>query len=195
MSRPVVWVLDNYDSFTYNLVHYVQVCLPDAELCVIRNDEADAEKVLGGTHLVISPGPGLPEESGLLMPVLHRLLRMSHPPLTLGVCLGMQALALAAGGRLYNLPRVYHGEASEMVITDEENPLFRGLGQPLIVGRYHSWAVQEPGADFLFSAFSADGAPMAMRHHTRPIYGVQFHPESILTPHGLHIMAQWARLK
>lgn len=195
MSRPVVWVLDNYDSFTYNLVHYVQVCLPEATLHVVRNDEADVDEILSGTHLVISPGPGLPEEAGQLMPVVHQLLRMPHPPLTLGVCLGMQALALAAGGALYNLPRVYHGEASEITLTDPHNPLFQGLPQPITVGRYHSWAVQDPGADFQISAFSADGTPMAMLHRTQPIYGVQFHPESILTPQGLNIMARWARLQ
>lgn len=195
MSQTEVWVLDNYDSFTYNLVHYLQVCLPHAALYVVRNDEPDIEKVLSGTHLVISPGPGLPEEAGYLMPILHQLLRMACPPLSLGVCLGMQAMALAAGGSLYNLPRVYHGEASEITITDPENPLFRDLPHPLQVGRYHSWAVQNPGRDFLLSAFSADGAPMAMRHRTLPIFGVQFHPESILTPQGLRMIAQWARLK
>jgi anthranilate synthase component 2 len=195
MSQTEVWVLDNYDSFTYNLVHYVQASLPHAALHVVRNDEPDTQQVLNGTHLVISPGPGLPEEAGQLMPILRRLLQMRRPPLTLGVCLGMQAMAVAAGGTLYNLPRVYHGEASEITIIDPENPLFQGLPQPLQVGRYHSWAVKNPGKDFQFSAFSPDGAPMAMRHCTLPIFGVQFHPESILTPQGLHMIEQWAHLR
>lgn len=195
MSQAEVWVIDNYDSFTFNLVHYVRLCLPEAPLHVVRNDQPDLENALNGTHLIISPGPGLPEESGRLMPLLHRLLSLPRPPLTLGVCLGMQALALAAGGSLYNLTRVYHGEASEIAVTDNENPMFQKLPRPLTVGRYHSWAVRNPGKDFRLSAFSTEGTPMAMRHLTKPLHAVQFHPESILTPQGLNMMAQWARLK
>ncbi|MCS6979155.1 MAG: aminodeoxychorismate/anthranilate synthase component II [Flavobacteriales bacterium] len=194
-KKGTVWVIDNYDSFTYNLVHYVHICCPDDEIAVWRNDD----KRLAGltslpcSRLVISPGPGLPEEAGHLMDVLRLILNAEKPPVTLGVCLGMQALALANGGSLFNLERVYHGEASR-IRTVAEDPLFRGLPKTFNVGRYHSWAVGDTGPDFFVTARSSDGVAMAMRHKNKPVFAVQFHPESILTPRGLDILRNWSRI-
>ncbi|MCS6982312.1 MAG: aminodeoxychorismate/anthranilate synthase component II [Flavobacteriales bacterium] len=193
-TRPgkPLWVLDNYDSFTYNLVHYLQVCVPWCPVEVIRNDDPRLLDPWPCSRLVISPGPGLPSEAGYLMEVIGRLLTLPSPPATLGVCLGMQALALGAGGFLFNLKRPYHGEASE-VDFDDRDPLFEGLDRPLVVGRYHSWAVAEAGEGFIITARSRDGVPMAMRHQTKPLCAVQFHPESILTPQGLQIIRNWLK--
>jgi len=185
-----IWVIDNYDSFVFNLIHYVQITLPGLPLEVYRNDDERLKHDPECTHLVISPGPGIPEESGYLVDFLKKVLSMSCPPRTFGVCLGMQALAIASGGKLKNLSRVYHGESTEIYFEGEQC-LFDGLSSPLLVGRYHSWVVEDPGVSFRIIAQSSDGDTMAMIHKYKPIAGVQFHPESILTPYGLQIIKNW----
>ncbi|NDC77557.1 MAG: aminodeoxychorismate/anthranilate synthase component II [Chitinophagia bacterium] len=190
-----ILVFDNYDSFTYNLVQLVERITgrrPD----VRRNDEmplADAESY---DRIILSPGPGIPEEAGLLLPLI-RAYASSRP--MLGVCLGHQAIGQAFGARLANLSRVYHGIATEVRLVADLEPSscgddwFAGLSEGITVGRYHSWVVEEDGMpDCLeVTARDAEGRVMALRHRTFDVHGVQFHPESILTPEGERMLRNW----
>ena len=178
----MVLVIDNYDSFTYNLVQ----CLGDlgASITVVRNDARSPSEMLAlrPSHVVISPGPGRPEEAGATLAVL----RCAGPALpVLGVCLGHQAIGLAFGGRVVRAPRPVHGKAS--VIEHDGAGLFAGLAEPFSAGRYHSLVVADEGLpdELQVTARSRDGGTiMGLRHRSRPIHGVQFHPESILTAAG-----------
>lgn len=180
-------VFDNYDSFTYNLVHYLEALtghLPE----VILNDAPNWQEALNADALLISPGPGLPEESGFLMDVLTS---WSPKKPLLGICLGMQAMGLSAGEQLLPLPRVVHGkpDAIQPLIQD---PLFRGVSNPFTAGRYHSWGFFEMTTKiYIPTAASSDGCIMAMRHTRHPWWGLQFHPESIMTESGLRILHNW----
>lgn len=180
-------VFDNYDSFTYNLVHYLEALtgnLPE----VILNDAQNWEDALHADALLISPGPGLPEESGFLMEVLRA---WSPKKPLLGICLGMQAMGQLAGERLLPLPRVVHGkpDAIQPLIYD---PLFQGLPNPFSAGRYHSWGFFDmTTTTYLPTALGSDSCIMGMRHRQNPWWGVQFHPESIMTESGLHILHNW----
>jgi anthranilate synthase/aminodeoxychorismate synthase-like glutamine amidotransferase len=175
----VILLVDNYDSFTYNLAHLFGEL--GADVVVRRNDalEADEAERLAPTHLVVSPGPGRPEDSGATLEILRRL--APRVP-TLGVCLGHQALARAFGGNVGPARELVHGKAG--VVTHDGRGLFAGLPAPLIAGRYHSLAVTTVPETFEVSAIAADGEVMAMRHRELPVDGIQFHPESVLTPHG-----------
>lgn len=187
-----ILILDNYDSFTYNLVHYVEQEFPGS-VDVFRNDKIELAAVADYDKILLSPGPGLPSESGILMD----LIRMYAPTKDiLGVCLGLQAIAEAFGGKLYNLDRVMHGVATNTVLTAEQDPLFNGIPQSFMAGRYHSWAVQkeEFPAELLVTAYDDHGTIMAARHRTYKVRGVQFHPESVLTEYGHLMIKNWLEL-
>ena len=182
-----ILLLDNYDSFTWNLHHMLA---QRAEVVVARNDAIAVEEAARFDRIVISPGPGLPEEAGVTMPLL-RALMPTHP--ILGVCLGMQAMVEACGGALINQQKVMHGVAVPCGIEEPVDPLFAGLPSPFEVGLYHSWAADPARlpASLRVTARSAAGVIMAVRHAQHPCCGVQFHPESVLTPLGHRVVANW----
>jgi len=183
-----ILVFDNYDSFTYNLVHAVKkLGYPDVE--VYRNDRIGLEEIDRFDKIILSPGPGVPSESGILLDVIRRYAQTKS---ILGVCLGEQAIAEAFGGTLINLTEVHHG-VSSMLDVLEEDVLFAGLPKQLEVGRYHSWAVEKstlPGC-LTITAVDEEGMIMALAHKTYDVRGVQFHPESVLTPDGERMLKNW----
>jgi anthranilate synthase component 2 len=186
-----VLLIDNYDSFTYNLAH--GLAEQGAHVDVFRHDELteDEAMALQPTHLVISPGPGRPSETGISADLIERL--HGRVPI-LGVCLGHQLLAEMHGGTVTHAQRLVHGKAG-MVEVVADDPLLAGLGDRFEAGRYHSLAAIEPlPADFLLTARAADGEVMAMRHRSAPTHGVQFHPESILTPLGPRLLRNFLEL-
>ena len=175
----MILLIDNYDSFTYNLAHLFQEL--GAEVTVIRNDKIDADSAeqLAPSHLVISPGPGRPEQAGATLEIVQRL--GPNVP-TLGVCLGHQAIVEAFGGEVGQAKRLVHGKASS--IAHNGQGLFSGLPDPLEAGRYHSLAATQVPDELGVCATTEDGEVMAVRHRELPIDGIQFHPESVLTPDG-----------
>jgi anthranilate synthase/aminodeoxychorismate synthase-like glutamine amidotransferase len=175
----VILLVDNYDSFTYNLVHLFEEL--GAEVVVRRNDEIDADGAerLGPSHLVISPGPGRPEGSGATVEIVRRL---SPSTPTLGVCLGHQAIVEAFGGEIGQAQRLVHGKAS--AVSHDGRGIFAGLSQNFQAGRYHSLAATAVPDELEVSATTEDGEVMAVRHRSLRVDGVQFHPESVLTPEG-----------
>lgn len=179
-----VILIDNYDSFTYNLFQLLEE--EGAEVTVRRNDRFRLEELEPYDRIVLSPGPGIPDEAGLLKAVIRRY-AASKP--MLGVCLGEQAIAEVFGGRLYNLSQVFHGVQTPVQVVADD-PLFRQLPQSFPVGRYHSWVVSSEGLpDCLeVTARSEEGQIMALRHKVYDVHGIQFHPESILTPCGRQII-------
>lgn len=180
-------VIDNYDSFTYNLVHYLEAM--DAEVTVLRNDEFDLEELEEFEKIILSPGPGIPDEAGLLKDVIRKYAETKS---ILGVCLGQQAIGEVYGGQLINLDEVFHGVATKIKITVDDEVLFQGLPNEFEVGRYHSWVVQAPlPEDLEVTAVDEQGQIMALRHRKFDVRAVQFHPESILTPNGKQILANW----
>ncbi len=186
-----ILVLDNYDSFTYNLVHYV-LEIADAIVEVFRNDQISLEAVADYDVIILSPGPGLPADAGI-MPALLKKYAGEKP--ILGVCLGHQAIGEAFGGDLQNLTRVYHGLETPVDITATKSALFENIPSPFMAGRYHSWVVQpEELPDALeITATAEDGSIMAMQHKEYPIYGVQFHPESVMTPYGKKMLGNFLK--
>ena len=177
-----VLLLDNYDSFTYNLYDYIQSL--GYAVDVVRNDALDLTSTDAYSHIVLSPGPGLPQASGCLMALIEQ--EIGKKPI-LGVCLGMQALALHLGDELYNLPQVRHGIAMGCEKRGESH-LLRGLEQNFIVGLYHSWAVEGKSESFSITSISKDGVIMSIEAIDKKVYGVQFHPESVMTPEGKRIL-------
>ncbi len=180
----MIAVIDNYDSFTYNLVQYLGEL--GAELTVFRNDEKTVDEVaaLQPTHLVISPGPGAPDEGGISQDAIRHF--TGRAPV-LGVCLGHQCLGAVFGGTVCRAPRLMHGKTSR--IFHYGTGLFAGLPSPFEATRYHSLIVSGPVPDCLeVTAFTAEGEVMGLRHRQHPVFGVQFHPESILTQHGKQIL-------
>jgi anthranilate synthase component 2 len=186
-----ILVFDNYDSFTYNLVHLVEKILHQ-KVEVYRNDRIPLEDVKGYDKIILSPGPGLPSEAGLLLPLIKEYAPSKS---ILGVCLGHQAIAEAFGGTLINLKQVYHGVATDVRITVPTADLFRGLPPVLEVGRYHSWVVAEEGfpAGLEVTARDEQDMIMALQHTRYDVRGVQFHPESVLTPMGEAILKNWLK--
>jgi anthranilate synthase component 2 len=184
-----ILVFDNYDSFTYNLVHLVEKIMP-VKVEVFRNDEIPLEKVKNYDKIILSPGPGIPEEAGLLLPLIKEY--AATKPI-LGVCLGHQAVGEAFGGTLINLSEVYHGVALPCKLLTDNCKLFAGMPDRFDVGRYHSWVVSKEAlpAALEITAEDDNGYIMAMQHKTYDIQGVQFHPESVLTPMGEVIMRNW----
>jgi len=182
-------VIDNYDSFTYNLVYYIER-LTDQRPAVFRNDEISPHKVAGYDKILLSPGPGIPIEAGICL----ELIRTYAPVKSiLGVCLGHQAIGEAFGAALTNLSQVYHGLATPVTITDPSEPLFRGLPARLTAGRYHSWVVTRDNLPDCFTVTCEDenGIIMGISHKKYDVRGVQFHPESVLTEHGIEIIRNW----
>ena len=177
----------NYDSFTYNLSHLVKEL--GAEVTVLRNDSFPIEELETYDKILLSPGPGIPKEAGLLLEVI-RTYAGKNP--ILGVCLGEQAIGEVFGGKLTNLSEVYHGIQSPIRIT-ASNYLFEGLPEEILVGRYHSWVIdRENFPDALeITAVSQEGYIMALRHKDFDVQGIQFHPESVLTPDGKKIISNW----
>lgn len=186
-----ILLIDNYDSFTFNLVHAIEPLVD--ELVVYRNDRFELEEVASFDKIIFSPGPALPEEAGKMMSVIEAY--HTKKPM-LGVCLGFQALIEYFGGSLVNLSPVRHGEVKKIKITNQEN-LFAGLTALQDVGLYHSWGVLEHGLPSELSCLAVDDAKMVMacRHKTLPLYGVQFHPESVMTPEGNTMLKNWINLK
>ena len=183
-----VLVFDNYDSFTYNLVHALRK-LGVTDLEVHRNDQIALEDIERFDKIVLSPGPGVPSESGILLDVIRRYAPTKS---ILGVCLGEQAIAEAFGGTLLNLPEVFHG-VSSMVKVTHPDILFEGLPSEFEVGRYHSWAVDLTTLpdELQITAIDEAGMIMALAHKTYDVRGVQFHPESVLTPRGEEMLRNW----
>ena len=173
-------LLDNYDSFTYNLYHLLTEL--GEEVDVVRNDKVDVDRLGGYARIILSPGPGVPSEAGSLLDVIRRY--ATEKPI-LGVCLGHQAIGEAFGGQLTNLTEVFHGVQSE-VMNLHNDYIFEGIDTKFKVGRYHSWVVDTQGLpDCLeVTAISGEGQIMAMRHSELEVHGIQFHPESVLTPEG-----------
>lgn len=181
-------VIDNYDSFTYNLVHYLEDL--NCEVTVYRNDEFSIEELQQFDKILLSPGPGIPDEAGLLKEVIKTY---SSTKSILGVCLGQQAIAEVFGGSLINLEKVYHGVATPIKILVEDEPLFKEIAAEIEVGRYHSWVVNTADLPDVLEITSIDdnGQIMSLRHRTFDVRAVQFHPESILTPFGKKILENW----
>jgi anthranilate synthase component 2 len=200
-----ILVFDNYDSFTYNLVHLVEKIL-HLKVDVFRNDEIPLEKVKEYDKIILSPGPGLPEEAGLLLPLIKEYASSKS---ILGVCLGHQAIGEAFGGKLVNLSTVYHGVATKIQVVSRQSSvvstpspltthysrsnLFNGLPDELEVGRYHSWIVSDENfpKELEVTARDENNYIMALQHKNFDVQGVQFHPESVLTPMGENILRNW----
>ncbi len=183
-----VLIIDNYDSFTYNLVHYFEEL--DCNVTVYRNDELDLIDVQPFHKIVLSPGPGLPDQAGLLKAVIKEYAPTKS---ILGVCLGQQAIAEVFGGSLINLESVCHGVSSKVTILEKNDPIFIGLPSEIEVGRYHSWVVNRSNFPDCLSITSVDGQDqiMSLRHKSLNVCAVQFHPESILTPFGKQLLRNW----
>jgi anthranilate synthase component 2 len=184
--RPVL-MIDNYDSFTYNLVHIVRKF--GYEIEVYRNDKISLEEVSTYKKIMLSPGPGIPSEAGILQSIIQKY---ASEKSILGVCLGHQGIGEVFGARLVNLSKVYHGVSTPMYILKEDY-IFKGLPRQIEIGRYHSWVVdQHSMPDILeITAVDDNGQIMALRHKIYDVRGVQFHPESILTAHGETIIKNW----
>lgn len=194
----MVVIIDNYDSFTYNLAHLVKEL--DVEVEVLRNDQFKLEELEPYEKIILSPGPGIPEEAGLLLNVIRTY--AGQKPI-LGVCLGEQAIGQVFGGKLINLSNVFHGIQTNVKIHKEgedtkkgileKDYIFRGLPEEISVGRYHSWVVdtEQFPEDLAVTAVSPEGQIMALKHRIYDVRGIQFHPESILTPDGKTILKNW----
>ena len=187
-----ILVLDNYDSFTYNLVHILRTLGLHKDLAVFRNDKITIEEVGQYDCVLLSPGPGIPKDAGIMPEIIREY---GATKSILGVCLGHQAIGEAYGARLYNLDEVYHGVASSISI-EKQDALFNNISNPTEVGRYHSWAMKDENVDDLeVIARSKDDCIMAIRHKEYAVKGVQFHPESVLTPEGKKMIENWLNEK
>ncbi len=186
-----ILLLDNYDSFTYNLYHLVRE-QGEIDIEVVRNDKITLEEVDSFDKIILSPGPGIPEEAGMLLPIIKKYAPTKK---ILGVCLGHQAIGETFGAKLENLKQVYHGIQSPIDIVAPD-PLFDGIGKEMLVGRYHSWIVNRDTlpACLEITALSKEGYIMGLRHKTYDIHGIQFHPESVLTPQGKTIIKNFLKL-
>ncbi len=184
-----ILVIDNYDSFTYNLVHAIKK-ITGLPVTVARNDEITMEEIEQYDKIVLSPGPGIPEEAGLLLEIIKRFAPSKS---MLGVCLGHQAIGEVFGGKLLNMNKVLHGIATPINITNRNTVLFNGLSDTFEAGRYHSWIVDSNGLpDSLeVTSYDSEGMIMSMKHKTYDVQGVQFHPESVLTPMGEKLIKNW----
>lgn len=182
-----VLVIDNYDSFVYNLVHYLEEL--DCKVTVKRNNELELEEVEHYDKILLSPGPGIPDEAGLLKEIIFKYASKKS---ILGVCLGQQAIGEVFGGKIINLKDVFHGVASTITLSVSDEPLFKGLDKEMEVGRYHSWVVDKDlPACLEATSFDENGQVMSLRHKEFDVRGVQFHPESVLTPHGKQMIKNW----
>lgn len=185
-----ILIFDNYDSFTYNLVHLVEKII-HKKVEVFRNDQIALEKVKEYDKIILSPGPGIPDEAGLLLPLIKEYASTKS---ILGVCLGHQAIGQSFGGSLINLSTVYHGVATDCTVT-RSSPLFHDLPETFTIGRYHSWIVNDKDLpeELEITAVDENGFIMGLQHKKLDVQGVQFHPESVLTPDGEIIMRNWLK--
>ncbi|MCA5004338.1 anthranilate synthase component II [Sphingobacterium bovistauri] len=190
MNKNKILVIDNYDSFTYNLVHLLQELNQEYE--VVRNDKFELAYVEQFDKILLSPGPGIPEEAGLLMDVIKTYAATKS---ILGICLGQQAIAEVFGGKLFNLPKPLHGISSNIIVTDKEEKLFKNFPSDSKIGRYHSWAVEEKSLPdtIKITAVDENGIIMALTHKEYDVRGMQFHPESVLTDNGKLLIANWLK--
>jgi anthranilate synthase component II len=187
-----VTLIDNYDSFTYNLVHYFNEIV-DIQLTVVKNDRVTDSDLVSADKIVISPGPGLPAQNGEIVEIIRNF---SGKRPIFGICLGLQAVYEAFGGKLQNLSRVFHGVSSTVSITDHQDPILKNINNPFKAGRYHSW-VCDPNflpQELFITAWDEDGEVMACRHQSHHTYGVQFHPESFLTPEGRQMIRNFIEI-
>ena len=179
-------IIDNYDSFTYNLVHYFQGL--SQNVTVFRNDQVDYNSIDKCSHIVLSPGPGLPKNSGDTMKIINQYYKQKS---ILGICLGQQCIGSFFGHSISNLEKVLHGKQSKVIIHDN-NYLFKGLPNSFSIGHYHSWVIDDKkDSDLMVTSRLDTGEIMSVRHNSLPIFGTQFHPESILTEHGKAILTNW----
>ncbi len=186
-----ILIIDNYDSFTYNLYHLAEAVMPaKSRIRVLRNDALSIQEAAQYDKIIISPGPGLPKDAGISCEVIREL---SGEKSILGVCLGHQAIAEAFGGKLLNLPTVLHGKAINTRVTDRMEPLFRGCPARFDTGRYHSWVIDPESLpkDLRVTAMDEKGLIMAISHKNFDIKGVQFHPESVMTQVGRQMLSNW----
>ena len=182
-----VLVIDNYDSFTYNLVHYLEDL--NCEVVVKRNDKLTLEDVAAFDKILLSPGPGIPDEAGLLKAIIKEYAPTKS---ILGICLGQQAIGEVFGGTLINLEDVYHGVATNTKVVVDDEVLFKNMDKTIKVGRYHSWVVDTNLPESLeITSVDDNGQVMSLRHKTFDVRGVQYHPESVLTPNGKQILENW----
>jgi len=186
-----ILVFDNYDSFTYNLVHLVEK-ITGEKVDVYRNDQIEMAAIASYNKIILSPGPGIPEEAGLLLPLIKEYAATKS---ILGVCLGHQAIAEAFGGTLTNLDTVFHGVATPIKILNDKSEILNGLAETIEVGRYHSWIVNEDDLpeELEVTAKDENGYIMGLQHKIYDVQGVQFHPESVLTPDGEKILQNWLK--
>ncbi len=184
-----ILIIDNYDSFTYNLVHLAEKIIGE-RVTVVFNDQFSLEDIHQYDRLILSPGPGLPDQAGLLKQVIQYA--CDKMPI-LGVCLGHQAIGEVFGAKLINLNGVFHGVSSEIYASGTQDPIYKNLTFPLQAGRYHSWVIdpQTLPESMGITAKDADGNIMSIRHKTLDVVGIQYHPESILTPDGEKIISNW----
>lgn len=186
-----VLVIDNYDSFTYNLVHYLQDL--GCEVTVKRNDQLDLEEVEAFSKILLSPGPGIPKEAGLLKDIIEKYGPTKE---IFGVCLGQQAIAEVFNGHIENLNKVYHGVSTMIQRTEKDEVLYKGLPEKMEVGRYHSWVVSKNlPEELIATSLDENGEIMSLKHARYEVRGVQYHPESILTPHGKQLLKNWVEYK
>jgi anthranilate synthase component 2 len=187
-----ILVIDNYDSFTYNLVHYI-VTLTDDPISVFRNDEISLEDVGRFDKILLSPGPGIPVEAGIC---LDLIIKYAPSKSILGVCLGHQAIGEAFGGTLINLNQVYHGVSSSVKIIRTNDPLYKNIPATIDAGRYHSWVINPDGLPVCLEITCVDneGLIMGVSHKQYDVRGVQYHPESVLTERGLDIIRNWLEI-
>jgi anthranilate synthase component 2 len=184
-----ILVIDNYDSFTYNLVYYIEK-LTGTSPSVFRNDEMSLDEVETYDKILLSPGPGVPVDAGICIDLIKRFAPTKS---ILGICLGHQAIGEAFGGRILNLSQVYHGVATPVIISEFNDPLFINIPSTIIGGRYHSWVVSVDNLPDCLRITCKDenGIIMGISHKTYDVRGLQFHPESVLTEHGIDIIANW----
>ena len=185
MGKKIL-MIDNYDSFTYNLVHYLEDL--DCDVTIKRNDQLTLEEVEPFEYIVLSPGPGIPDEAGLLKDIIKTYAPTKR---IFGVCLGLQAIGEVFGGTLVNLDQVYHGVATTITVT-KEDPIFKNMPKSLQVGRYHSWVVDPKVPEVLeITSVDENEQIMSLRHKDYDVTAVQFHPESVLTPEGKQMLKNW----
>jgi anthranilate synthase component 2 len=182
-----ILVLDNYDSFTYNLVHYIEALGHTCE--VFRNDKIALDDVGAYDKILLSPGPGIPVEAGILMPLIERY---APEKSIFGVCLGLQAIGQVFGAGLYNIGKVVHGKQKNTKVVAED-VLFDGIDKEFPSGRYHSWAIQNVKPPLIVTAVDDDGVVMGIKHESYNVRAVQFHPESVMTPPGMKIIENWLK--
>ena len=187
-----VLVIDNYDSFTYNLVHILRTLVPKEKIKIVRNNVFEVEEVDEYDHILLSPGPGVPKDAGLMPQVIRQFAPTKN---ILGVCLGHQGIGEVFGSSLLNLSQVFHGIVTPIELIAED-PLFKGLPRKFKVCRYHSWVIDKEtlAKDLMVTSISENGDIMSIKHKAYDVRGVQFHPESIMTEYGEHLIENWLSL-